>query len=161
MLSRNDSPGLSRWDEQKLNIMRSVLKAKSDGCAEFRQRLIETGHCPIIEAGSSLYWARGLSIQMTKTLLYIIYITTDFILYVVLMTLHLLHYQMYFIMNHESESYCTVLATCILTLLIMSCAAMIIMPKGLISSTVDRDYNVIAHFRIRMSTIFVDLYYIS
>ena len=61
------------------------------------------------------------------------------------MTFHLLHYQMYFTMNHESESYCTVLATCILTLL-MSWAAMIIMPKGSISSTVDRDYNVIAHF---------------
>ena len=56
-----------KWDEQKLNVMRSVLKAKSDGCAEFRQRLIETGHSPIIEAGSSLYWASGLSIQMTKT----------------------------------------------------------------------------------------------
>ena len=56
-----------KWDEQKLNIMRTVLKAKSDGCAEFRQRLIETGHSPIIEAGSSLYWASGLSIQMTKT----------------------------------------------------------------------------------------------
>ena len=38
----------------------------------------------------------------------------------------------------------------------MSCAAMIIMPKGLISNTVDGDYNVIAHFRIPMSTIFVD-----
>ena len=33
-----------KWDEQKLNVMRSVLKAKSDGCAEFRQRPIETGH---------------------------------------------------------------------------------------------------------------------
>ena len=30
------------------------------------------------------------------------------------------------------------------------------MPKGLIPSTVDRDYNVMAHFRIPMSTIFVD-----
>ena len=38
----------------------------------------------------------------------------------------------------------------------MSFVAMIIMPKRLISSTVDRDYNVIAHFRIPMSTIFVD-----
>ena len=41
-------------------------------------------------------------------------------------------------MNHESESYCTVLATCILTML-MSGATMIIMPNGLLSSTVDRD----------------------
>ena len=30
------------------------------------------------------------------------------------------------------------------------------MPNGLISSTVDRDYNVMAHSRIPMSTIFVD-----
>ena len=91
------------------------------------------------------------------TLLYIIYmyITTEVILYMVWMTFHLLHLQMYFIMNHESESYCTVLATCILTML-TSCATMIIMPKGLISSTVDRDYNVMAHFRIPMSGIFVD-----
>ena len=76
------------------------------------------------------------------TLLYIIYmyITTEVILYMVWMTFHLLHLQMYFIMNHESESYCTVLATCILTML-TSCVTMIIMPKGLISSTVDRDYN--------------------
>ena len=91
------------------------------------------------------------------TLLYIIYmyITTEVILYMVWMTFHLLHLQMYFIMNHESESYCTVLATCILTML-TSCATMIIMPKGLISSTVHRDYNVMAHFRIPMSGIFVD-----
>ena len=56
-----------KWDEQKLHIMRTVLKAKSDGCAEFRQRLIETGHSPISEAGSSFYWASGLSFQMKKT----------------------------------------------------------------------------------------------
>ena len=56
-----------KWGKQQLNVMRSVLKAKSDGCAEFRQRLIETGHSSIIKAGSSLYWASGLSFQMTKT----------------------------------------------------------------------------------------------
>ena len=71
------------------------------------------------------------------------------------MTFHLLYFPMYFIMNHESKSYCTVLTTYILTML-MSCATIIIMPKGLISSTVDRDYNVIAHLRIPMSSIFVD-----
>ena len=99
----------------------------------------------------------GLNIvsRYITTLLYIIYTTTDVIIYMVWMTFHLSHFQMYFIMNHESESYCTVLATCILTML-MSWATMIIMPKGLISSTVDRDYNVMAHFRKPMSTIFVD-----
>ena len=54
-----------------------------------------------------------------------LYITTEVILYMVWMTFHLLHLQMYFIMNHESESYCTVLATCILTML-TSCATIYI-----------------------------------
>ena len=55
------------WHQQKLDIMRNILKAKSTGCADFRKRLIETGYSPLVEAGANDFWASGLNYRLTKT----------------------------------------------------------------------------------------------
>lgn len=61
--------GAHDWHKKKLQIMMSILQAKMKGCAEFRERLFTTGHSPIIEANSDLYWASGLDYNTTKTTL--------------------------------------------------------------------------------------------
>ena len=47
--------------------MLKVLHAKAEQCAPFRQALIETGDCIIMEGGRDHYWACGLDHRVAIT----------------------------------------------------------------------------------------------
>ena len=56
------------WDHKTKNTtMLKVLYAKAEQCAPFRQALIETGDCIIMEGGRDQYWACGLDHRVAIT----------------------------------------------------------------------------------------------
>jgi ribA/ribD-fused uncharacterized protein len=53
------------WNIIKAEVMNELIKAKIKCCEEFKNALIESGDKVLAEATSNIYWASGLSPELT------------------------------------------------------------------------------------------------
>ena len=50
-----------KWHEHKFEVMKKILRVKSDQCKEFRERLLETGQRPLIHDLPDPVWGWGVT----------------------------------------------------------------------------------------------------
>ena len=60
-----DIPDDEAWDIVKVDVMTDLLKIKLDSCPEFKEAIIQTGDSVLAEATGDLFWASGLSPDLT------------------------------------------------------------------------------------------------
>ena len=58
-------PDDEAWDIVKLEVMSDLLKIKMESCPNFKEAIIQTGDGVLAEATGDLFWASGLSPDLT------------------------------------------------------------------------------------------------
>ena len=64
-LIAKDIPDDEAWDIIKLEVMSDLLKIKLESCPDFKETIIQTGDGVLAEATGDLFWASGLSPDLT------------------------------------------------------------------------------------------------